>query len=210
MITIRPTLQRLYERRLRGPKADGEALSTEESEEAAKVFTGSFGGNDVFHTFADAMAGLDDKTSIQAMLATVGPHFGFASRHEALVELRDEKKMDSFCQRHKDWVNGKSDPPMRGPDDAHRMIPVVKNDPDAKKAWDEAWAMDRDLMNKYDKIPMGIYCFVMNMLVAAGRRRQVAGEGARVRRSTATATTARRRSSRATTARPARTSAATA
>ena len=52
--------QRIYHRRRRAPLADADdkALSTTGSAEAGDVYTGQFGGNDIFFTFVDALGHL--------------------------------------------------------------------------------------------------------------------------------------------------------
>jgi len=50
--------ERRYYRRLRCPVGKGDDLSTTESKPIDQVFTGFFGGKDVFHTFVDGLKGL--------------------------------------------------------------------------------------------------------------------------------------------------------
>ncbi|MCA9311267.1 MAG: hypothetical protein KDA21_08685 [Phycisphaerales bacterium] len=56
--------QRVFHRRLRSPVAKGSGLDPDKSDKVTHLFTGFFGGTDVFHTVIDALDGLNEKLQL--------------------------------------------------------------------------------------------------------------------------------------------------
>jgi len=71
-----PRRERVYRRRLRAPVAAGRAYSTRASDPAEAVFTGAFGGTDLYHSLADAA---------ETMFAGVGANSGGLGALKQLV-----------------------------------------------------------------------------------------------------------------------------
>jgi len=159
--------RRLLARRLREPMGSGMKLDDESSAESPRVYTGFFGGTDVFHTFADFLEGeaSSDLGRIVGIMEMAGieSHFEEVLRYENRQRLRDSGEMTEHLKKHKRWLSEKKY--------EHPMLMARLGGRDARpgKSWIEAWEMDKKMFDDFSTADIGVYGFVANMLVMADK-----------------------------------------
>lgn len=106
--------RRVYYRRRKSPVWDGRLLSRITSHDASRIYTGSFGGEDVFHTFIDALEGIPEP-----QLAQIPGRGGDMVRQLATPEGRNRMRdrngpeRKRFLDDWRDWADNSAPAEIR-------------------------------------------------------------------------------------------------
>jgi hypothetical protein len=166
--------QRIYHRRRRAPlaEADGRALSKEASDATTMMYTGSFGGNDVFFTLVDAIGHMlneepSDEEPREARAFREGIRealFGTPEEQAARLATHNARLRSGYYVQKAEWAHD------RGGLEAFEVEAVRR-----------ACARDLELATKYSLIasggtPLGIVGMLQKLMGAAREAARLSAE----------------------------------